>query len=91
VESVTLFTITGISLWLKIIFIFVTSITILNGFCTIVISNFDKPEWNKYSFVTGIVLSIAGTMLFILARQPYAGVFFLCILVVKGILVIKNK
>jgi len=30
-------------------------------------------------------------MLFILARQPYAGVFFLCILVVKGILVIKNK
>jgi len=90
-ESVTLFTMTGISLWLKVIFIVVTSITILNGLCTVVISNFDKPEWNKHRLVTGIILSIAGTMLFILARQTYAGVFFLCTLVVKGILVIKNK
>ena len=66
-------------------------ITILNGFCTVIISNFDKPAWNKHRVVTGVVLSILGTMLFILARQPYAGIFYLCILVIKGILVIKSK
>ena len=57
----------------------------------VVISNFDKPEWNKHRVVTGIALSIIGTMIFILARQPYAGIFFLSILVIKGFLVVKNK
>ena len=91
VESVSLLAMTGVGLWLKIIFIAVIGITILNGFCTVIISNFDKPAWNKHRVVTGVVLSILGTMLFILARQPYAGVFYLCILVIKGILVIKSK
>ena len=91
VESVSLLAMTGVGLWLKIIFIAVIGITILNGFCTVIISNFDKPAWNKHRVVTGVILSILGTMLFILARQPYAGVFYLCILVIKGILVIKSK
>lgn len=91
VESVSLLAMTGVGLWLKIIFVAVIGITILNGFCTVIISNFDKPVWNKHRVVTGVGLSILGTMLFILARQPYAGIFFLCILVIKGILVIKSK
>ena len=91
VESVSLLAMTGVGLWLKIIFFAVIGITILNGFCTVIISNFDKPVWNKHRVVTGVGLSILGTMLFILARQPYAGIFFLCILVIKGILVIKSK
>ena len=90
-ESVSLLAMTGAGLWLKIIFIAVMGITILNGFCTVIISNFDKPAWNKHRVVTGVILSILGTMLFILSRQPYAGVFYLCILVIKGILVIKSK
>ena len=90
-ESVSLLAMTGAGLWLKIVFISVIGITILNGFCTVIISNFDKPAWNKHRVVTGVVLSILGTMLFILARQPYAGIFYLCILVIKGILVIKSK
>ena len=90
-ESVSLLAMTGVGLWLKIIFIAVMGITILNGFCTVIISNFDKPAWNKHRVVTGVILSILGTMLFILSRQPYAGVFYLCILVIKGVLVIKSK
>ena len=91
VESVSLLAMTGAGLWLKIVFISVIGMTILNGFCTVIISNFDKPAWNKHRVVTGVILSILGTMLFILSRQPYAGVFYLCILVIKGILVIKSK
>ena len=91
VESVSLLAMTGAGLWLKIVFISVIGMTILNGFCTVIISNFDKPAWNKHRVVTGVGLSILGTMLFILSRQPYAGVFYLCILVIKGILVIKSK
>ena len=90
-QSVTLFALTGISVWLKITFITVTILSILNGFSTVVVSSFDRPRWKRTLLLTGTALSVIGTILFILARQPYAGVLFLWILVIKGILVIKNK
>lgn len=90
ISSVNLLSITGISTWLKIVFIFVTALTVLNGFCTVVISNFDKPVWDRHRLVTGMALSVIGTMIFILTRQPYAGIFYLCLLVIKGILLLKK-
>ena len=89
--SVTLFSITGIGTWLKIVFIAVIALTVVNGFCTVVISNFDKPVWNRHRLITGIALSVVGTVVFILTRQPYAGVFFFCLLVIKAFLLLKNK
>lgn len=90
-SSVTIFAMTGIGTWLKIVSVSVIALTVLNGFCGVVISNFDKPIWNKHRLVTGIALSVIGTVLFIVTRQPYAGIFFFCILIIKGILLIKNK
>ena len=90
-SSVGLLSITGVGTWLKTVFIIVTALTAVNGFCTVVISNFDKPVWNKHRIVTGIILSIICTVVFILARQPYAGVFCLCLLVIKGFLILKRK
>lgn len=90
-SSVTLFSITEIGTWLKIVFIAVIALTVVNGFCTVVISNFDKPVWNRHRLITGIALSVVGTVVFILTRQPYAGVFFFCLLVIKAFLLLKNK
>lgn len=89
--SVTMFTLTKVSEWLKIVFIAITGLTVLNGFCGVIISNFDKPVWNKHRLISGIALSIIGTSLFIVARQPYAGVFCLFVLIIKGILLLKSK
>jgi len=91
IAAVSLLILTGISAWQKTVFLAVVIITVLNGFSAIVISNFDKRAWNRYLLVTGIALSIIGTLLFILARQPYAGVLFLSILIVKGFLLVKTK
>lgn len=91
VSSVTMLALTGTGAWLKIGFAAAVGLTVLNGFCTVVISNFDRPVWNKHRLITGMALSVIGTMLFILARQPYAGLFYLCLLVIKGILVLKSK
>lgn len=90
-SSVILFEMSEISVWIKIVFISVIALTVLNGFCGVVISNFDKPIWNKHRIITGVILSIVGTMLFIMTRQPYVGLFFLFILVLKGFLLIKSK
>ena len=91
VSSVPVFALTGISRWLQIVFIAVLVMTVVNGFFTVVFSSLDKPVWIRHRLVTGMVLVIIGTMLFILARQPYPGFFCLCLLLVKGFLLLKSK
>lgn len=89
--SVTLLGLTGISEWLKTVFVVIVGLTVVNGFCSVVISGLEKPLWNKHRLVTGMALSIIGTMVFIITRQPYAGIVFLAMLVVKGVLMLKSK
>ena len=90
-SSVRLFELTGVGAWLKTAFAAAAGLTVLNGFCTVVVSNFDRPDWNRRLLVTGMALSLLGTLLFMLTRQPYAGVFFLCMLIIKGFLLMKSK
>ncbi len=91
VSSVALPWLTECATWLKIVLIVVTALSAANGFCAVVISSFDKPIWNRHRLITGMALSVIGTMLFILTRQPYAGAFYLCLLVAKGFLILKRK
>ena len=88
--SEALFALTDISSWLKIVFVVIIGLMILNGFFGVIISNFDKPLWNKHRLVTGMVLSVMGSGIFILTRQPYAGIVCFAILVVKGVLLINE-
>ena len=89
--SVSLYAITGLNTWIKIVFAVLIGVAVLNGICGVIISHFDKPVWNRHRLLTGMVLSIACTGVFILTRQPYAGIIGLAILVVKGLLIGKGK
>lgn len=89
--SVTLFESTGLSSWIRIVFAVLIGVTVLNGICGIIIGRFDKPVWNHHWLVTGMVLSITGAAVFIMTRQPYAGILCLAMLVVKGLLIGKGK
>ena len=91
VSSVALPAMTGIGGWLKAVFLVAVGLTVLNGFCTVVLVNFDRPLWHRHRLVTGMALSVLATALFILTRQPYAGVFCFCLLVIKGFLVRKYR
>ena len=84
-SSVSLYAITGLGTWIKMVFVFLIGLTVLNGICGVIISHFDRPVWNRHRLVTGVVLSVAGASVFILTRQPYAGIIYLIVLVVKGI------
>ena len=87
----TVFSLTGVSGWLKIVFIVAIGLTVLNGFCGVVLGSFDKPIWNRRSVVTGLGLSILAVVLFIVTRQPYAGAFCFFVLIIKGILFLESK
>ncbi|MBR3246044.1 MAG: helix-turn-helix transcriptional regulator [Parasporobacterium sp.] len=90
-SSIPLYAIEGLSAWIKTLFTVLISVTVLNGICGVVISHFDKPIWNRHRLVTGMVLSIAGAAVFILTRQPYAGIICLAIMIAKGLLIGKGK
>ena len=90
-ETVALSGLDGISSWIRILFIIVISLTVLNGICAAVISNFDRPVWNRHRLVTGIALTILGSALFLITRQPYAGLLFFAVLVIQGFLILKVR
>ena len=89
--TVSLFGLTGISPWVKTVFIVIISIAILNGICGVIIANFNKPGWNRHCLVTGVILSILAVIVFIATRQPYAGIVCFAFLVIKGFLIAKTK
>ena len=89
--SVSLFAITGLSTWMKTMFAALISLAVLNGICGVIINHFDKPVWNRHRLMTGMMLSVACAAVFILTRQPYAGIICLAVLVVKGLMVARGK
>ena len=89
--TVSLFGLSGINPPVKIVFAVIIGVTILNGICGVIIANFNKPVWNRHRLVTGVVLSILSVTVFIVTRQPYAGIVCFAFLVIKGFLIAKVK
>ena len=89
--TVSLFGLSGINPPVKIVFAVIIGVTILNGICGVIIANFNRPVWNRHRLVTGIILSILAVTVFIVARQPYAGIVSFSFLVIKGFLIAKVK
>ncbi len=89
--SVSLFHLTGVQSWLKIVFMVLIAVTVLNGLCGVIISRLDRPVWNRHRLVTGLALSVVSVGVFIAARQPYAGMICFAVLVIKFLLLIRKK
>ena len=89
--AVPLLQLTGVRLWLRIVSAAVIGLTVLNGLCGLILSGFDRPLWNRHRRVTGMGLSILGAAVFMASRQPYAGMIYLMLLVIKGFLILKSK
>ncbi len=89
--SVSLFAAAGLKAWSRALFAAVIALTVGNGLWGVVVSRFDKPVWQHHRLATGLALSAGGTAVFILTRQPYPGIVFLTILVIKGALLAKRR
>ena len=89
--NASLFQLVGLDLWIRITFIVLICLSILNGLCGLIVAFFDKPVWNKHRFYTGLGLSIVGVVFFIATRQPYVGVLYFVLLLVKGFLLFTKR
>ena len=89
--TVSLFDLTGVSPWIKTVSSVVICITVANGICGVIVSNLDRPVWDRHRIVTGILLSSIGVVLFMLTRQPYAGFIYFALLAIKVFLAAKGR
>lgn len=90
-STVQLFLLTGIQKWIVWLFFILLFITVLNGICGAIISGLDKPIWSKHRLITGVSLLVICSAVFIITRQPYAGIFCFAILVIKCVLIYKMR
>lgn len=89
--AVPLFGLTNVSLWIVIVYAATVGLTVLNGVCAVIVSRLDNPRWNRRLSITGAALSVIAVFVFIITRQPYAGLICFAILIIKGCLLIKRR
>ena len=89
--AAALFELTGAAPWIRLLFAAVIGLSVLNGACGAILSRFDDPVRNRRRLITGLALSVTGTAVFLLTRQPYAGILCFALLVVKGFLMIGTE
>ena len=87
---VSLLSLTGIQQWIKYLFFGLIIMTVLNGIFGVVISGMDKPVWGRHRIVIGMIMMVICSTVFILTRQPYAGIICFSVLIVKGFLMLRN-
>lgn len=83
IRAVSLFSLTGVSSYLKMAYAAVIVSLILWGILTLVLPN---P-----STLVSLLLHILGTLLFIISSQPYAAAFGFLLLGIKAILAAKKQ
>lgn len=91
VLGVPLLSLTDISPYLKASFWVVVATTILFGVLTLALQNCHQTFWSRNKHRLSLLLSVMAVCLFILCRQPYAAIFWLMLLLVKAISLIKRR
>jgi transcriptional regulator with XRE-family HTH domain len=90
VHEVSLLGLTEIAPYLRILYFLLVCGTIVTGFVTLVMQNFQFPFWVKYKYQLSLGLNISSTAVFIISSQPYAATFLFVFLLIK-VLILRKK
>ena len=91
VREVSLLALTGVSPWLKAVFIALVTATALLGVAALALQSVSHTLWTRCRTGLSLLLSSAGVLLFILTRQPYAAVLLFAFLAAKAWLLLKER
>lgn len=91
IESVSLLSLTGSASYLTISYYFIVFIFVTYGILTLIFQTCEKAFWVNNKSKISLILSIIGTFLFIISRQPYAAAFLLMFLIIKVSMLIKQQ
>ena len=89
--AVPLLLLSGIQRWIKWLFFTLIILAGVNGICGTIISRMDQPIWMRRGMAAGMAILVICSAVFILTRQPYAGIICFSILILKGVLILKMR
>ena len=89
--AVPLLLLSGVRRWIVWLFFALIVITVVNGIVGAVIGSLEKQKWAQRSITAGMVMLGVCSAVFILTRQPYAGIICFSLLMIKGVLIIKMR
>ena len=90
VQSVSLSHLSSVKLYVKIIYYFMVCLVVLFGVLTLSLQNFNAVCWQKSKVFVSLILSALLVIVFIITLQPYAAIFSLVLLIIKGLTLIKR-
>lgn len=91
IREVSLIQLNGISQYLHITFFVSVISMVLWGILLLALQNWQHPFWKQHKFTFSFVFHIAGTLLFISSRQPYAAIFLFVFLMIKAVFLHKKS
>ena len=90
VQSVSLSQLSSVKLYVKIIYYFMVCLVVLFGVLTLSLQNFNAVYWQKSKVFVSLILSALLVIVFIITLKPYAAIFSLVLLIIKGLTLIKR-
>lgn len=91
VQAVTLPDFEPASPWIKLALFLMVAGLATAGAVNLFSQRLQMAVWEKHKTWLSVLLSIAGILLCILSRQPYAAILLFAFLIVKQILLLKSK
>lgn len=91
IQMVSLLDLSEMAMLLQISYIVLCTISLLFGLIEFIFVTNENEHWRKSKVIISLGLMLLITLGFILSRQPYAAVYILAMLVVKGIILIYQR
>lgn len=92
IRSLPLCLLSGVNPAVKVAMMALLALSVVNGIAAVIICHLDRPQlWSRHRLVTGLALSLIETVFFMLAKQPYSGIFCLTVLLIKAFFVYQNR
>lgn len=76
--------------FIKTAFLTIVLLTVLWGIAVLALQNYNGLGWMKNRNMVSVILSISGVIIFIISPQPYAAFFTFILLIIKGVLLLKQ-
>ncbi len=91
ISGVSLLSLSGISSYTKTAYFIAVICIFAMGGITLAFQRWDNSFWISCKSRISEFMTVAALLIFIISQQPYAAVFMLVFLLIKGLLIIKSR